>query len=201
MRKLPIHGFVLAGGRSTRMGQDKARVLFQGLPMVQRVLATLAAVCEHVSLAGNRRDLEAFAQVVPESRTGIGPLAGLEAGLLACRCEWALFAPVDLPLLTPRFLYAWIRTVLDRPGTRASYVVNRGEPQPALCLLHQDCSSELTSVMDAGQRRMQDAFRALDGLWTPEATCFAGQAECDRLLTNINTPRDLELAQQTQLIP
>lgn len=193
---LSIHGFVLAGGRSTRMGQDKARLLFQGEPMVQTAVTTLIAICEHVSIAGNRGDLEAFAPIVQETRVGVGPLAGVEAGLLACRSAWALFIPVDVPLLPSTFLYAWAQAVLSRPSTRASYICHGADPHPAICMLRPDCVLEISQQVENGERRLQSAFAALKGLWVAEAEAFATKENSEHWLTNINTSRELEFAER-----
>ena len=105
--KVPVHGFVLAGGKSSRMGEDKALLRFCGRPMVEIAVEKLRGFCEEVTIAGNREDLAGFAPVVRESRTGVGPAAGVEAGLGAARQEWAMFLPVDVPLVPEELLRRW----------------------------------------------------------------------------------------------
>jgi molybdenum cofactor guanylyltransferase len=195
--KLPIHGFVLAGGRSTRMGRDKALLPFRGTPMVNIAVSALAAVCEHVSIAGNRDDLAMFATVVHESRSGEGPVAGIEAGLQWSDSQWAMFVPVDVPLLTPLFLRAWAARVLARPATRVSYVSRGAEPHPALCLLRKECLGEVSKSIDAGERRVQDVLNGLDGLWIADVAKFADPEKSRHYLTNINTRDDLAIAEKS----
>src|ERR1700761_8141432 len=96
---LPVHGFVLAGGKSSRMGRDKALLTFRGRPMVEIAVEKLRGFCSAVSIAGNREDLSSFAPVVTETRVDCGPAAGIEAGLQACTELWAMFVPVDVPLV------------------------------------------------------------------------------------------------------
>lgn len=193
--KLPIHGFVLAGGRSSRMGTDKAMLAFRGRPMIAIAVETLTAVCEFVSIAGSRSDLAPFANVVPDGRPGEGPVSGIETGMLACSSEWAMFLPVDLPLLSPNFVRRWAETVLTRSQTRASYVAEGADPHPALCLLRQDCASELIANIRAGERRLQSLLGLLDGLWIADAREFAGEEDSTRWFTNVNTPQDLRRAE------
>jgi molybdopterin-guanine dinucleotide biosynthesis protein A len=159
-----VHGFVLAGGLSTRMGQDKALLRFCGKPMVQIALEKLQAFCAEVSLACNRDDLAAFGEVVRESRSGIGPAAGVEAGLLAARMPWALFMPVDVPLMPSELLREWVRRVIsgeDNPAACASYLAFDGQPQAAFCLIRRECAAGWTAALDAGERRLLRVLREL----------------------------------------
>jgi molybdenum cofactor guanylyltransferase len=179
------------------MGRDKALLPFRGKPMVEIAVSALAPVCEHVSIAGNRDDLAMFATVVHESRSGEGPVAGIEAGLQRSNSQWAMFIPVDVPLLTPLFLRTWAASVLARPATRASYVSRGAEPHAALCLLRTDCLGEVSQSIEGGERRVQDVLKGLDGLWIADVAEFADQVESRRCLTNINTRDDLALAEKT----
>ena len=83
--KLPVHGFVLAGGKSSRMGTDKALLEFCGRPLVEIAVEKLREFCAEVSIAGNRDDLSVFAPVAHETRVDCGPAAGIEAGLKAAQ--------------------------------------------------------------------------------------------------------------------
>ena len=97
-------GFVLAGGQSSRMGEDKALVLFNGRPLVERALGILRAAGLEASIAGARtasalQTLKAFAPVVEDAETAPGPLSGICAALASTAARWAVFLPVDLPLM------------------------------------------------------------------------------------------------------
>ena len=113
MNLLPIHGFVLAGGRSSRMGRDKALLQFRGRPMVEIAVEKLRSFCAEVSIAGNREDLSCFAEVVHERRVDEGPGSGIETGLQVCRQEWALFIPVDVPLVPGSLLRRYAEVVIE----------------------------------------------------------------------------------------
>ncbi len=180
------------------MGMDKATLSFRGRPMIAIAVESLRATCEFVSIAGDRSDLATFAPVLPDLHPGEGPASGIEAGLLASASEWAMFLPVDLPLLSPAFLRRWAEAVLARAATRASYLAEGTDPHPALCLLHRDCASELIASIREGNLRLQSLLGSIDGLWIAEVRAFAGEEDPGFWFANINTPSDLARAERQQ---
>jgi molybdopterin-guanine dinucleotide biosynthesis protein A len=101
-------GAVLAGGKSTRMGQDKASMrLSDGRMMIEHVVDALASVCEEVIIVGaNSPSLGSGHRVIQDERPGMGPLSGI-ASLLQCGIAdngQYLICPCDIPLITPELL-------------------------------------------------------------------------------------------------
>ena len=90
-------GFVLAGGRSSRMGKDKALVNFQGQPLIVTALAILRDTGMPASIAGASAPLDCCAAVVLDA--GNGPLGGVCAGLTSAVAPAVVFLSVDLPLI------------------------------------------------------------------------------------------------------
>jgi len=199
----PIGGYVLAGGKSSRMGVDKATLLFGGRPMVEIALEKLRGFCAEVSIVGNREDLRGFAPVVGEERIECGPGAGVEAGLMACTQPWALFVPVDVPLVPVEFLRLWVEEAL-RVGMSVSYLGVLGK-QPAFCLLQRERLASFSRLLDGGERRLEVLLHgaaAEDGCGSrmyderdlygwPE---YGGpdEATLERWFANVNTPEDLK---------
>jgi molybdopterin-guanine dinucleotide biosynthesis protein A len=89
-------GFVLAGGRSSRMGRDKALIQLGGRSMLEIALEKLRALPLPVPprVAGARLDAGAIADLHP----GCGPLGGMEAALTASSRPLNVFLPLDMPL-------------------------------------------------------------------------------------------------------
>jgi molybdenum cofactor guanylyltransferase len=102
-------GFVLAGGRSSRMGADKALVQLGGQPLVAHALRILREAGLTVSIAGGNPELATFASVVEDRQPGLGPLSGICSALASTRAEWAVFTSVDLPLLPSSLVACLLR--------------------------------------------------------------------------------------------
>jgi molybdopterin-guanine dinucleotide biosynthesis protein A len=126
-------GFVLAGGRSSRMGTDKALALVNGLPLIQIALQTLAAANISAQIAGSRTPLAAYAQEICDTSPDSGPMGGIHAALSASTADWNLFLPVDLPLMPASLLACLIqRAILTGLPVTATRLNGRIEPFPVV---------------------------------------------------------------------
>jgi molybdopterin-guanine dinucleotide biosynthesis protein A len=101
---------VMCGGRSQRMGTDKAALPFGDETMLERIVRTVSDVVPEVWLVAREgQTLPPPARGLPfhiarDTAEGRGPLAGLVAGLAAMRAERAFVTACDTPLLRPRFI-------------------------------------------------------------------------------------------------
>lgn len=103
---LPISGVVLAGGRSRRFGQDKAKYLYKNKRMLDWSLESLAKTSERFIIAN--QPYETSFQIHNDirtncSETGCGPLGGLYTALEHANHDWVALAACDMPNLTPEY--------------------------------------------------------------------------------------------------
>jgi molybdopterin-guanine dinucleotide biosynthesis protein A len=160
-----ITGLVLAGGRATRMGgRDKGLLELAGEPLAARALRRLRPQVGALLLNANR-NLDAYATLGvplcadPPAHAFAGPLAGIEAGLDACRTAWLLAAPCDCPLL-PADLAA---RLADAVGAAPAAIARAGgRRQPVFCLLRREQLAALREFLDRGGTKV-DAFTASIG--------------------------------------
>jgi molybdopterin-guanine dinucleotide biosynthesis protein A len=203
--KLPVHGFVLAGGKSSRMGVDKALLKVGGVPMIEIAVEKLRSFCAAVSIAGNRDDLRGYAEIVHETRIDAGPAAGIEAGLKASREPWVMFIPVDVPLVPAELLRRWCEEALRVNMTVSFLAISR--KQPAFCLMRRDQAQSFTHALDEGERRLEPllsrtATEDKVGLWAYEMLELYAEPEYpdertwERWFMNLNTPEDLAEAER-----
>jgi molybdopterin-guanine dinucleotide biosynthesis protein A len=158
-----ITAYVLAGGRSTRMGRDKAMLPLAGRTLLARAVATLRTVATEVVLLGDRvdrPDLQGADRAIPDLHPGCGPVGGMETALrdLAHHptAEWACFLPVDMPFL-PAGLYAALMAhwLAEAPfGVRVAYPTVDEGPQPLISLLHRSVLPYLTTAVEIGRLRV-----------------------------------------------
>jgi len=153
-------GFVLAGGRSSRMGSDKAVALFGGIPLIQIALETLAEIGLSARIAGSRSRLGGYAQAIPDIFPDAGPLGGIQAGLDSSQAGWNVFLPVDLPLM-PSSLLA---RLLERAQlTHAPVTVGRlnGRIQPFPVVLHSSALAAIARRLSAGETACHRAWETI----------------------------------------
>ena len=202
-----IAGFVLAGGKSIRMGRDKASLSFAGQPLAVRALNLLREVGLPASLAGANSSLASFAPVVPDLEPGLGPLGGICAALASTSARRAVFLPVDLPLLPASLITLLVHhaQVTRRPVTLPAV---GGFTQTFPVVLDRAVLPSLAAELAAGRRGCFAAFQAASAnLGQPvsvvpvELLVQSGQlAHPDaipafRWFLNVNSPDDLERAQ------
>lgn len=130
-------GFVLAGGRSSRMGTDKALVEFGGRPLVAHAVGMLLAAGVKVVIAGAlaevRSRLEPYAPVVPDREAGLGPLGGVCTALASTQAELGVFLPVDVPFLPASLVqYLLQHARITRCAVTLASVSGEAETFPAV---------------------------------------------------------------------
>jgi molybdopterin-guanine dinucleotide biosynthesis protein A len=189
------------------MGRDKALLELCGRPMAEIAVEKLRSFCAAVSIAGNRDELASFAPVVRETRLGVGPAAGVEAGLRSCAEEWAMFIPVDVPLVPGELLRRWCEEAL-RANMTVSYL-GITHKQPAFCLMRRERLASFTRVLDEGERRLEVLLNRTAeaddcASWMYDAYDLYGYPDyrgpddqtLERWFLNVNTPEELTTAEQ-----
>lgn len=184
---------VLAGGKSSRMGQPKAWLPFHGQPMLARVLERLAPLFEErVVVRAPGQDLpEVEARFVEDEEPGLGPVAGLAAGLGAVTRPLAFVISCDAPFIDP----AVVAHLVSRcqPPYAAVVPLWEGRLQPLHAVYRADNAPILRRLLAAGRRRPVDLFAEVPTLEVPEAEIRA--LDPDGLtFMNTNTPEDWERA-------
>jgi molybdenum cofactor guanylyltransferase len=158
----PVGGYVLAGGKSARMGSDKALLELAGKPLALHATTKLRRLCAEVSILGNDSGLERFGPLVRDLHPGCGPMAGIEAALLSSKYDWNLVLPVDVPFLPTTLLDNWLCSVLHGPirDVKLSMLSVDSHPHPALLIVHREIATYLTASLERGELKLLPALRS-----------------------------------------
>jgi molybdenum cofactor guanylyltransferase len=170
-------GYVLAGGRSSRMGRDKARLPFRGGDLAGAVAAEVALASGKVTLVGHP-DLPGIADRYP----GEGPLGGILTALHHSSTDWNLILACDMPEISAGFLTGLVAHAMQSQADVVLPFDAGGRPQPLCAVYRRSALPTLEQHFAAGVRQVT---RALDGL-TVERLAVAELS----LFQNVNTPED-----------
>ena len=187
--RVPFTAALLAGGKSTRMGRDKAALPIAGVPLWARQIATLRALAPDELLISGPASGPWVGEGVPtiaDAYPDAGPLGGLATVLARMKCERLLVLAVDLPAMTPEYL----RGLLARCAPARGWVpVLDDRFEPLVAIYPRAMAAVAAQQLAAGERSLQSFVRAgIEAGWLE--VCPAEQAE-RALFHNVNTPADL----------
>lgn len=149
---------MLAGGRSSRFGQDKARFDLAGRPLMGWVLGSLEAADERFIVSNS--DYPEFGLTThPDLLPGGDSLSGLHTALSLARNDWVAVAACDLPMLSGPYweqLLGW-----TSPEVRAVVGVgSSGHMEPLAALYHRSLLSEVEGRLRSGRLKLQSLLEA-----------------------------------------
>ncbi len=183
------------------MGSDKARLEVRGRTLIEHAVAALDGACDEVWLAtgSEPRYADLGLRIVLDRSAGLGPLAGLEAGLGAAPEGWVAVLACDMPdvdaLIVARLLAA------AEGGEHDAWLLASSAGVEPLCgVYHTRLAVCARAALDAGDRKMTDLFAhpLADG----RRPCFALADERafgrDGVSANVNTAQDLDRVRGAQ---
>ncbi len=184
-----ITGFVLAGGKSVRMGSDKAFVELGGRTLLQRALDTLGQVTPDVEIVGTWEKFESFGRVVEDVYADCGPLGGIHAALTSSVSELSLILAVDLPYVSVEFLcYLVEKAQASTAPVTLPRTLDGWQP---LCAVYRKGFGEVAEAA------LREGRNAVHGLVEKSAPRVIDVVELERagfaigMFRNVNTLEDL----------
>jgi molybdopterin-guanine dinucleotide biosynthesis protein A len=200
------HGFLQAGGGSTRFGTDKAQVEFAGKTMLQRTGELLASVCDDVCIVGPAAKYTGEVWPLLADRwPGEGPLGGILTALLHVTelqapesnsesHSWALILSCDMPFLRQEFLASLWHSASQ---SGAQVVVPRSIHglEPLCACWRSDAVGGVQAAFETGVRKVTEAMKRLPMEVLDESAWKRFDSD-GRLFWNMNTPEDYEEARR-----
>jgi len=190
-----VTGVVLAGGRSSRYGKNKALVKVNGVPLIERALRTMGSIFEHVVMITNTPEEYAYLKV-PMFRDiiqGLGPLGGIYTGLKVIPDQSGFFVACDMPFLNPdliRHMVA-IRDDFDVVVPKIS-----GWVEALHGLYTVKCRGSIERLIQSGAYQIFQFFSSVSVRFVDDEEVRRWDPDL-RSFLNINTPDELRRLQQT----
>jgi molybdopterin-guanine dinucleotide biosynthesis protein A len=188
-----IAAYILAGGKSTRMGSDKALVTIAGRSLLARALETVGSVTKVVAIVGGREKFSSFASVVEDVFPGCGPLSGIHAALRASQCDLNLIVAVDMPFVSAALCEFLLARAQNAAGSDA-IVPRAGERLQPLCAVYRRSFATLAeAALRSGHFKINPLFDAAKAVIVEEEELQAAGFPV-RIFHNVNTPVELSEA-------
>jgi molybdopterin-guanine dinucleotide biosynthesis protein A len=175
------------------MGQDKLPLKVGDTTLFDRVYKTLASRCEDILVVGGGgRPLDGPRRI-PDLRPGHqGPLAGMEAGLLAARYRRVFVAAGDMPFLTSDFVEYLLGLLSERvPAVVPDF---GGEIHPLCAAYGREVLPSVSAALDRGVRSVRRLLEGLTGVRYLKKEELGRFGNPELLLMNVNSPEDLTRA-------
>ena len=195
-----VTGIILAGGKSSRLGRDKAWEDVGGQRIIDRVIGALQSSCDEVLIIGDRPEREnelslpKCIQYRSDELKGRGSIGGLYTGLKASDTLWSLVVACDMPFIS-RELIRFMLSIISKNRCDAIVPVINGRYQPTHALYNSTCIPFIEKNISSGNFRMDSYF---DEIYLEEISedVINSIQGAELSFFNVNTEDDLFTARE-----
>jgi len=182
-----LTGFILAGGRSSRMGRDKAFLPIGSHTLIELVMQRLRPLVERVVVISHAHNLQRLTRmlsgdaILTDVQPGYGPLMGVYTGLMHTETSWNLFLPCDMPWIERRLIERLVGACHEEAKVIAARHPAEGiQPFPLLC--HVKACRTIGALLDRNERSLQALLHQPHTQWVT-----IEESDLWRCFTNVNT--------------
>lgn len=187
------NGFILAGGKSSRMGMDKAFVEFGGGTLLERALGVVRIVCGTATIVGDPAKFSKHAAVVNDIYPGCGPLGGIHAALRASESELNLMLAVDMPFISGELL-EFLFVSASKNDAIITVPRTRDGLQPLCAIYRREFFENADKALAGGHYKIEEAFSGVTVRVIAENE-LAAAGFTGKNFFNVNTPGDRSAAE------
>jgi molybdopterin-guanine dinucleotide biosynthesis protein A len=191
--KASFGAIILAGGKSTRLGRDKASALLLGRTLLHHVVDRVSLVADEIiCVRAPEQELPAIdtpVAIVEDLYPGTGPLGGIYTGLRAAASTMCLAVACDMPLLSVSLL----EELLRRAGDCDAVMPVREFPEPLHAVYTKACLGPMRETIEAGRYKITAFLGAVHVCYVKDDELRRFDPEGHSFL-NTNTEEDLALA-------
>jgi len=153
-----ISGIILAGGRSSRMGQDKALKQFNNRALIEFTIQKIQHQVNSIIINTNQNQQDylqfGYPLVADVDPNRLGPLSGIYSSLIAIKTNWAFVTACDTPYL-PKDIVTRLYHEVQQTNKLIAVVATNNKIQPLVLLLHKDLSQSIIEFITSGDRKTQ----------------------------------------------
>ena len=168
MMRRTFAAVILAGGNARRLGGiEKGNIeISNGISIIEHLIKELTRADIHniVISSNNFEPYQNYGlKIIPDIRTGLGPIGGIESGLayFADRSDAVIFVPCDMPNITAKEILALKKGVLEKDSPIVFAETDGFFLHPLCAVVHNDLKKQISSAIDRGQRKIRDVWQQL----------------------------------------
>lgn len=181
-------GVVLAGGKSTRMGQDKALLVVDGKPLLTQAIERLEPHVRELLVIGDpRKYRKLHADVVPDDLEGLGPLGGIVTAMGHARRDRLIVLACDVPGVNDALIERLQRAWSDEQD--ALVPRHEGQLEPLVAAYHRRCADVFLERLRTNDLSLHGALSTVRTAYLDIVPGSDGWPE--GLFRNLNSPDDL----------
>lgn len=194
-----ITGFILAGGKSSRMGTEKALLAVDGKTLIDHAIAQARSISEDILIAGPKETFSAYGRLVADVYKDCGPLGGIHGALTRTQTDLNLMLSVDTPFITKDFLAYLADAARNNPQAVVTVPRTKDGLQP-LCAIYRK------SFLPMAEQALKEGRLKLDALFHPASTHIIDLSSdvmkqrgfSSAMFDNLNTREDYERVKRGQ---
>lgn len=183
--KSDISGFILAGGKSRRMGTDKAFLLVREEPLLKRMISLVEPFCNEITISGQNSDYKSFnVNMIPDVFSGCGPISGLYSSLKHSSFDWNLIVSVDVPFVNEELIRFLISNAVE---CECVIPEHHAGIEPLVGMYNKNILPVIERMIKIGDYKLMNLLSKLN---TRYVDCNNLIRKNPRLFFNVNRPQD-----------
>lgn len=188
MRREKITGAILAGGKNSRMGADKALLKVEGKNIIERIIQELQTVVEEIIIISNVRIYDYLGcKVHNDIIKNCGPMGGIHAALTYSETEKNLIVSCDMPFISKN-----IFDIIIDGSDECDVAIpehGKGKPEPLCAMYSKSCLNKFSKLLEKGDWKLKDALK----YFSVKTINFTEHELPKNYFLNINTPEEYQV--------
>ena len=178
--------YILAGGKSSRMGTDKGLQLLNETPLIAYVIDNLKKVTKDISIITSNNDYEIFSlTIVKDLIPNKGPASGIDTALQHSKENWIFISSCDMPFIDSKSILKLFSFANEH---EIIVVQNKEMVEPMFCFYHKNCKNKWRTLLENGTLKLSEFYTHFDTKYI-DAELFLKKNKY--IFTNINTSQNL----------